>query len=30
MNNTVANCLFCDGHVESKHYFGLRNGVADV
>jgi prepilin-type N-terminal cleavage/methylation domain-containing protein/prepilin-type processing-associated H-X9-DG protein len=30
MNNTVANCLFCDGHVESKHYSGLKNGVADV
>ncbi len=30
MNNTVANCLFCDGHVESKHYIGVKNGVANV
>ncbi len=30
MNNTVANFLFCDGHVEAKHYLGTRNGTPDV
>ncbi len=30
MRDKVANCLFCDGHVESRHYYGSKNGVANV
>jgi len=29
MNNTVGNFLFCDGHIESRHYYGTKNGVTD-
>jgi prepilin-type N-terminal cleavage/methylation domain-containing protein/prepilin-type processing-associated H-X9-DG protein len=30
MGNKVANCVYCDGHVESKHYYGTKNGIANV
>ncbi|HWB54294.1 MAG TPA: H-X9-DG-CTERM domain-containing protein, partial [Tepidisphaeraceae bacterium] len=32
MNNTVCNFLFCDGHVESRHYkkTGTNTGTCDL